>query len=176
MLTARHRQSGLTLLELCIAFAVIAILVVLAVPSFQHWLANQQIRNATEGILNGMQFARAEAVHRNVGVQLVLNSGSGWTVSALDNIAAAIQTRDAGEGSLNTTVTVTPAGADRITFNGMGWVITNNDGSNSITRIDVTSATLSGTEIRPLRLVVSSAGAPKMCDPAVAAGDPRACP
>ncbi|HVY04488.1 MAG TPA: GspH/FimT family pseudopilin [Burkholderiales bacterium] len=181
MLNTRPIQRGFTLLEVVVTFAIIGILIVIAVPSFQHWVANAQIRNAAEGILNGMQSARAEAVRRNVGVQLVLNSGSGWTINSLDNIGVAIQTRDAGEGSANSVVTTTASDgtpADRITFNGMGWIITNNNGSKSIGRVDVTSATLTGTEIRPLRIVVSSGGAMKMCDPnaAITAPDPRACP
>jgi type IV fimbrial biogenesis protein FimT len=71
-------------------------------------------------------------------------------------------------------VTITPLGADRITFNGMGWLATNNNGSPTITRIDVAS-TMVGTEIRALRVTVGAGGVMKMCDPAVAAGDPRAC-
>jgi type IV fimbrial biogenesis protein FimT len=176
MLNDRQNQRGFTIIEVLVTLGVIAILSVLAVPSFQHWIANTQIRNAAEGILNGMQSARAEAVRRNIGVQLVLNSGSGWTINSLDNIGVAITTRDAGEGSTNSSVTVTPAGADRITFGGMGWVVANNNGSNPIRQIDVTSATMVGTEIRPLRVVVSTGGAMKMCDPAVTSPDPRACP
>lgn len=175
MLTLR-KNRGFTLIEVLIALALVAILGTMAVPAFQHWTQNTQIRNAAEGILNGMQIARGEAVHSNTPIQIILNSGSGWTIAAVATPTTIIQQRDAGDGSRVASVAVLPAGADRVTFNGMGWLTTNNNGSNSITQIDITSSISSGTEIRPLRLVINSGGAMKMCDPAVATSDPRACP
>jgi type IV fimbrial biogenesis protein FimT len=175
MLSLRPHR-GFTLIELLIAFALIGILTVIAVPAFQHWIQNTQIRNGAEGILNGMQLARAEAVRRNVNVQLVMTTGSGWTIATAAAPTAILQSRVADEGSSSASVTISPGGATTITFNGLGTITGNADGSASITSIDVASATLSGTEIRPLRVVISTGGPPKMCDPAVASSDPRACP
>jgi type IV fimbrial biogenesis protein FimT len=175
MLSLRPHR-GFTLIELLIAFALIGILTVIAVPAFQHWIQNTQIRNGAEGILNGMQLARAEAVRRNVNVQLVMTTGSGWTIATAAAPTAILQSRVADEGSSSASVTISPGGATTITFNGLGTITGNADGSASITSIDVASATLSGTEIRPLRVVISTGGSPKMCDPAVASSDPRACP
>lgn len=177
MLGRHHnQQQGFTLVEIAIALALIGVLATLAVPAFQTWVHNAQIRNAAEGIVNGMQLARAEALRRNTPVELRMDTGSGWTITAVAS-GEEIQTRSASEGSSSATVTILPAGADRVTFNGMGWMASNNDGSPAITQIDVNSATLAGEpEIRALRVIVSSGGAMKMCDPAVAAGDPRACP
>lgn len=171
----RHDPSGVTLIELLIGIALIGILTVIAVPAYQFWIQNVQIRNAAEGVLNGLQLARAEAVRRNALVHLIFTTGSGWTISAV-LAGTEIQARSENEGSGSAAVTITPAGADRITFNGMGWLAANDDGSPSITQIDVTSATVVGTEIRALRVTVGAGGVMKMCDPAVAAGDPRACP
>jgi type IV fimbrial biogenesis protein FimT len=175
MLIRSHSQRGVTLIELLIGLALIGILTMMAVPAFQHWLQNMQIRNAAEAALNGMQLARAEAVRRNIKVQLVMASGASWTVSTVAT-AEMIQQR-AVEGSRNAAVTILPAGATTITFNGLGWVEdTNNDGSAPIAQVNVTSGLLAGTEIRPLRVVVSTAGATKMCDPAVVSPDTRVCP
>lgn len=177
MLSLGHAQRGVTLVELMIGFALVGILAVLAVPTYQHWIQNTQIRNAAEALVNGMQIARAEAIRRNAAVELALNGGSGWTVSTVLN-PVVVQQRDAQEGSRNAAVTVTPTGANRLSFNGMGWVIGNADGSASITRIDVSSATMTGPEIRPLRVIVTMGGITKMCDPATTlpTGDPRKCP
>jgi type IV fimbrial biogenesis protein FimT len=174
----RHKHDGFTLLEIVIAIALMCILTVLAVPAFQHWVQNAQIRNGAEGILNGLQHARAEAVRRNVVIQFVLVNQSGWQIAAASDPATILVQRDPGEGSSNALVATSPAGADRISFNGMGWVVANGDASPSLATMDVTSATLAGSEIRPLRIVVSTNGAPKMCDPSpsLAAGDPRICP
>ncbi|MGH8766587.1 MAG: GspH/FimT family pseudopilin [Burkholderiales bacterium] len=174
LMTSRHDQSGVTLIELLIGLALIGILLVMAVPAYQFWIQNVQIRNAAEGVLNGLQLARAEAVRRNALVQLIFGAGSGWTMSTVVG-GTEIQARSANEGSESATVTITPAGADRITFNGMGWLANNNNGSPTITRFDV-AGTMVGTEIRVLRVTVGAGGVMKMCDPAVAAGDPRACP
>ncbi len=177
LMTSRHDQSGVTLIELLIGLVLIGILLVMAVPAYQFWIQNVQIRNAAEGVLNGLQLARAEAVRRNALVHLIFTTatGSGWTISTVVG-GTEIQARSATEGSESATVTITPALANTITFNGMGWLATNNNGSPWITRIDVTSATVVGTEIRALRVIVGTGGVMKMCDPAVAAGDPRACP
>jgi type IV fimbrial biogenesis protein FimT len=170
-----HQPRGFSLIELLIGLALIGILLVMAVPAYQFWIQNVQIRNAAEGVLNGLQLARAEAVRRNALVQLIFTTatGSGWTISTVVG-GTEIQARSANEGSESALVTITPLGADRITFNGMGWLATNNNGSPTITRIDVAS-TMVGTEIRALRVTVGAGGVMKMCDPAVAAGDPRAC-
>ncbi len=138
-----------------------------------------QIRNGAEGILNGLQHARGEAVRRNMNIQFLLGNQSGWTITPASDATNIIASRVAEEGSNNAVVTVTPAGSDRITFNGMGWITNNGDSSPAITSLDITSATMAGnSEIRPLRVVIFTGGVPKMCDPspALAAGDPRICP
>lgn len=167
-------QRGLTLIEIAIALLLLGILSTLAVPAFQHWIQNTNIRNGAEAIQNGMQLARAEAVRRNMPVQLVLGTGSSWVVS-VPSTAVEIQRYENVEGSKTAVVAIVPSGADRITFNGMGWLATNNDGSDSITQINVSGAALSDSEIRTLRIVVSTGGASRMCDPNVTTGDPRAC-
>ena len=175
MLALRHRQRGFTLIEILIALSLIAILSIKAVPAYQHWIRNTQIRNGAEAKLNGMQLARAEAVRLNAQVQVVVGPDTSWAVSNAVT-GTTIQSRSGKDGSPDASITILPAGADRITFNGMGWINSNGNGSASITQIDVNSASYTGTELRPLRLVVSTAGMVRMCDPAVAASDPRACP
>ncbi len=72
-------------------------------------------------------------------------------------------------------LSIAPAGANRVTFNGMGWVVDNLDATPTIATIDVKSTVIPAPETRPLRVFVTKAGATKMCDPAVASPDPRAC-
>jgi type IV fimbrial biogenesis protein FimT len=92
-----------------------------------------------------------------------------------------IQSRSAAEVSPNAIVTITPSGvtppSTTITFNALGGVVNRNtDGSAPITRIDISNPAITSAVARPLRVVVSAGGSIRMCDPAVASADPRACP
>lgn len=167
-------QFGMTLIEIMITLAIMGILLMIGMPSFNTWIANTQVRTGAEGITNGLQLARAEAVRRNSNVSFVLGTNTGWTVTAL-NSGEVVQTRSEEDGSKNATVTVTPVGATTLTFNGYGRVTTNADASATITQIDVGSSTLSAAETRALRITLGSGGSVRMCDPALASGDPRAC-
>jgi type IV fimbrial biogenesis protein FimT len=178
-----------SLVEVLIACALVALLTVMAVPSYNTWLQNSQIRNAAEAFANGLQLARAEAVRRNTLAQLQVGPGTGWVVT-LALTGEQVQARPAAEGSASAAVVVNDLdgdgaaddAADRVTFNGMGWRIANVDASPPITQLDFSNPTGGicqhvdpDGEMRCLRVVVQAAGSTRMCDPAVAAGDPRAC-
>ena len=91
-------QRGFTLIEMMIGLAILAITIMLGVPSYTAWIMNTQIRNAAESVLNGMQLARNEAVRRNASVQLALDTQSSWTIS-VPSTAEQIQSRTYGAGS-----------------------------------------------------------------------------
>lgn len=80
----RFTQGGVTLIELMIGLAIVALVLFLGVPSFATFLQNTQIRNAAETTLQGLDLARAEAVRLNAPVrfQLVSDLTSGCTLSA----------------------------------------------------------------------------------------------
>jgi type IV fimbrial biogenesis protein FimT len=133
-----------------------------------------QIRAAAESMTNGLQTARGEAVHRNANVTFVLGNQSGYQVIYVDSsgVQTVVRTRSENEGSRTAAVAVSPAAATQVTFNGFGRVAANADGTASITQLDVTSASVPANS-SPMRVVV--ANDVRMCDPAVAAGDTRAC-
>jgi type IV fimbrial biogenesis protein FimT len=198
-------QRGFNIIEVLISLAVLAILVTLAAPSFTQWLQNQQIRTATDSILNGLQVARSEAVARNTNVSFqfmdglsstcaVSALGSGgillnqnWVVSVGDPSGACdkkigdtppgpvIQSRSESEGTPNTAATTTPGGATTVTFTPLGATTGNPDGSFSLQRVDVTNLVSAGAA-RPLRVVINPGGSLRMCDPIAVAPDSRACP
>lgn len=179
----RDGQRGMTLVEIGIGLVIISIILMLGVPSFADWIHNLQIRGAAEGIQNGLQTARGEAVRRNTNVEFVLTSpgttgGTGWTVRLLDGTV--LQSKPDGEGSATAVVSVTPNGSDTVTFNGFGRTPTtppaNADGSAFITQIDVDSSAMSAAASRNMRVQISSGGQIRMCDPNVAdTTDPRSC-
>jgi type IV fimbrial biogenesis protein FimT len=167
-------QSGFSLVELMIGVVILGILASVAVPSFQVWLQNSQIRNAAESIANGLQRARAEAVGRNIDVEFVLSADSSWVVKVASGVD--IESRSGGEGSKNVAVTVTPAGNTTVTYNNFGGrKPTNLDGSNPFDQVDVDSAVLTAAESQELRITLGVGGNVRMCDPNAPVGSPRAC-
>ena len=172
------RPKGITLIELMVVVAVIAIIALFGLPGFTVWLQNTQLRTAAEGVLNGLQLARAEAVRRNTNVEFVLSSpgnvgGTGWSVQLVDGTV--IQSKPNGEGSATISYNVTPSSSTKITFSGFGRNVDNADGTDALSQVDVDNTTFSASEKRVLRVVVVN-GQPRMCDPSVTTtGDPRKC-
>lgn len=169
-------QRGLTLIEMSITIAVAAILVALAVPSFKIMLANAQIRTAAQALHDGLQLARAEAIRRNERVIFAKGSQSGWSVS-IETGAVAVQARPSSEGSSAATVVVTPNGATKVTFNGLGRVWPNSDASSPITQldIDVPNTLIAPADSRELRITITAGGAIRLCDPNATAGVGMGC-
>jgi type IV fimbrial biogenesis protein FimT len=194
----RTGQDGISIIEILIGLAIAAIVMFVGVPSFTGFLQNTQIRNASEMTLSGINLARAEALRRNTNVrfQFVSSLTSGcvlsgnnlnWVVSLADPTGACdvapsdtvapqiVQKQSAQEGTLNVAVATT--GGSTIVFNGLGRVT-----GAGVTQIDFSSAngicehvSTDGT-MRCLRVLVSTGGQPKLCDPKVtAATDPRLC-
>lgn len=170
----KSRSCGFSLIELMIGIVVLAVLMGLAVPSFQIWLQNSQIRNAAESIQNGLQRARAEAVGRNTNVEFVLGAGSSWTVRLAGG--ADIESRPSSEGSRNATVAVIPAGATTVTFNNFGGVrATNADASVPFTQVELDTSVIAAADSQELRVTIGAGGNIRMCDPNAPVSSPRAC-
>jgi type IV fimbrial biogenesis protein FimT len=171
------RQGGVTLIELMIGLAIFGMLVMMALPSYTAWIHNTRIRNAAESVQNGLQLARAEAVRRNTDVQFVFGTDSDWSVSVVAP-AATVQSRSSAQGSAGVTVAKVPIDATRVTFNSLGRIAPNANGSASFTQadFDVPTSVLPAATSRDLRITVSSGGRIRMCDPSVTdTSDTRSC-
>lgn len=196
------RQRGMTMIELMVGVAIVAVLLMTGMPSFNLWIQNSQNRAAAESVLNGLQLARAEAVRRNTVVRFSFTDTTGlvaWNVgcaSVTTDCPATIQQRSSNEGALNARVGIsttevpvpTPSGhfstaiaagtglADGgvgVSFNGVGRVPSINVGTD-ITRADITNSAVSAA--RRYVLTISPGGQARMCDPAIAyANDPQGC-
>lgn len=60
-----RRQQGLTLLELVVTVAVLAILVSIGIPAFQSLVGQNRASSAANELQATLQFARSEAVSRD---------------------------------------------------------------------------------------------------------------
>ncbi|WP_308363768.1 MULTISPECIES: GspH/FimT family protein [unclassified Microbulbifer] len=81
------REQGLTLLELLITLAVLAILLAIGLPGFSTIIQNSRLAANTEELRSAIHLARTAAVSRNQRVTL-RNLGSwelGWQAFADDN-------------------------------------------------------------------------------------------
>ncbi|WP_280817503.1 GspH/FimT family pseudopilin [Variovorax sp. TBS-050B] len=194
------KQRGLTIIELVVTIAVLALILALAMPSIGTWMDNTRIRNTTEALQNGLLAARTEAIRRNQNVSFFLvtlndagtmdntcalstESGS-WVISVSSpagKCASAPSTTDApmivdrrtvrdGGGGVKVT-----ADNSMVTFNSFGRVVS--AAGASLTQVEVTGVK-DGTHYRNLRVNVTPSGAVRMCDPNVpstATTDPRLC-
>jgi type IV fimbrial biogenesis protein FimT len=173
-------QRGMTLIEVLIAMAILGVLVAMAMPVAGEWLLNAQIRTAAEGLQDGLQQARNEAVRRNTAVEFRLLAGTGWEVRLADTLAAnrILGSRPSSEGAPNAYLTSAPAGASIVTFDGMGRRLPANvDATPVLIGIcaDLQPSALAAARSRDLQLNISLSGQVRMCDPKVAASDLRFC-
>jgi type IV fimbrial biogenesis protein FimT len=182
------KLRGFTLVELMVAIAIVGILSSLAVPAFREMVANMNLRSNAESFSLGLQLARSEAVKRNSRTSFSFTGAGGWEVCASVSTAtpyacpsaSSLQIKDAKEAGQNVVIAPTPATASMSVFTGLGRQYTdansalnNPDGTPQLTTLDFSST---GGTSRTYRVVISSAGSVKLCDPTLPATNARACP
>lgn len=166
---AAHRAGrGFSLIELMVTVAVLAVGLALAAPSLSTQIANYRLRSAAEGVLNGLNYARAEAVRRNSNVSFTLDAGgAGWTVAQVSP-ATTLQTRANGESPGVTAASTTSSLS--VTFTPTGLV---NTSGTRLSQVNF-STSVTGAETR--RIDIFGGGLIRVCNVAITtAGDPRRC-
>lgn len=81
--TLGKRAKGFTVVELMITLGVIAILTVVAVPSFNSMINSNRLTTASNEIVAALNTARMEAIKRNAYTQFCSDSGSINTTDTL---------------------------------------------------------------------------------------------
>jgi type IV fimbrial biogenesis protein FimT len=167
------RELGISLIEVMIAVLIVSIVVAKGLPSIMDYIRNDRIRSAAEEMRDGLHTARMEAIRRNSTVNFVPDR-TGWSVvlpGAGGDPDETLLERPAraAEGVL----TATASGAN-VAFNGSGRL--NAAGEFTVDITDSNEAcTADGGGARCLRVAVAPGGMIRMCDPALAAGNPQAC-
>lgn len=196
ILDSHNRQQGFSLVELVVVIAIMGIVMGVALPMYQTWIRNTQIRTAAESIQNGLQLARTTAVQRNQAAQFIFTAanpvssngsaaavatGPNWMVRLSDATLAAadrfIQGRAATDGSRNVQINTSQATyaftslgrIDPLALTGtVTWPIT----------IQVTDPNLTTSDVRNLNIQIQVGGGIRMCDPKLTLtkpNDPQAC-
>ena len=195
-------RGGFTLVELLVGMAIVAILLALGVPSIAEYLQSAKMNSAAQSYLTGLQLARSEAIRRNLGVQFVLTdtainpgvenaavaaaNGQNWIVRWFDAASATsrlIEAKSAAEGSASVAsppaVTIAGVGAPTpfagvVAFNGFGA-----PAGGDAFQFDVQNpqggACAPAGPMRCPRIIVTTGGEVRLCDPVAVAGDSRAC-
>jgi len=196
VLTRASSQRGISLVEILISIAIVAMVLAMAAPSSLTWIQNLQLRNAAESALSGIKMARLEALRRNttVAFELTDSASTAWRVCFYDLVSQAcstaqdpIATRSASEGSPNARYGVETAFTSFATpldpgvgvpalvaFDSLGRVSPASPAN--IARIDARNPVLDPAVERRLSILVGIAGQVVMCDPAlVKATNPQGC-
>lgn len=91
-------QSGFTLIEMMVTILIAAILMMVGIPSFTHFVINNRMTTEANSLVTMLQVARSEAVKRNSSVYIGSTSGDeNWDqgyVMFLDNGNNAYDTGD----------------------------------------------------------------------------------
>ena len=184
--------AGFSLIELMIVLSVLSILFAVGMPAFGRLLHDIEIRGSAEGLRAGLQKARTEAVTRNALVRISFSNVSGrpgWTLGCVSSSLRCPATISSYSANADTQIRWGAARSDDqiavstalaagnrlpsgVTFNALGaapGVESNADAS----RIDVTHAI--NEQARRLVLMITAAGAVKMCDPSAASDSVLRC-
>jgi len=78
-----RRHRGLTLIELLVAVAVLAVVVAVAAPSFKSLIEVQRLRSINSQLITDLQFARNEAVTRGALLRVVFDTNANVTCYSL---------------------------------------------------------------------------------------------
>ena len=124
--------EGFTLVELLVSIAVLAILLALAVPSFQNMIMNNRITAKTDALSAALNYARNIALTQNVNVLAcpfsAVNSTacggnwqSGWIIVSQPASGAAVLFQSNAAGPNDPSVSAT---ATNVTFDTRGLATT----------------------------------------------------
>jgi type IV fimbrial biogenesis protein FimT len=71
-----HRQSGMTLIELMVALAILGILLAIGIPSLQGMIETEAVRGHVNTFFSTLRYARSEAIRNRAQVVICPSTSS----------------------------------------------------------------------------------------------------
>lgn len=126
-----NKALGFTLIELLVTIAIIAIIAMIAAPSFSNTLANQKLNSSARELFSTLTQARSQAVLLNKEITVTLNS-------TLTNTQTELYWSPASGNSLTA-----PATVPTLVFQANGTLKSNSSGDPFVnTKFEICSAKL----------------------------------
>lgn len=153
-------QKGASIIEIMTSIIVMSFLMAIAAPHFAAWISNIKVRNISESAYFGILQARSEAIRRNQYVYFEIQNDTSWSV--ITENGNVLNNKSSQESSQGVSLGFSPNNSKRVTFNGSGKVTTNQDGSLSLSILNIdTSLIYEG--ITPLQIRINSGGGSLLC-------------
>lgn len=173
------QSAGLSLIEILITVAILAIISAIGIPSYTTYVTNSRVHSVSADIRNGLQQARMEAIKRNATTSFCItsSSGSGWKTVAGNDCSTGTQiaskTSSGGEVS---DVEWSP-GTLSVSFGADGRIRTASGSATGtgLTTIDVYWKKICAEDCVRTRVEISPGGMIRSCNLSLADGDPQAC-
>lgn len=176
----RVSKKGLTLVELLVAVAILAVLLAVAVPAMNDWLMAQRVVSTTAQLVTDLNYARSETIKLNRSIRVTFNSDASqscYTVHTTGTVTGQCSClRGANSACLNPTTGAAIAGLTELktvsvpTNSGVSIastpVIIQFDAPTGLVANATTlAANVSGGSARQLRAVTNATGRPASCAP-----------
>ena len=181
-------QQGFTLIELLVTIAIAAVLLMVAIPSFEAFRRNAQLTSASNSLMAGLNAARSEAMKKGTNAMLapltaggswnggwiVFSFGAGNTSQAFDAATDSVVLRQEALPSYFAVTGTSPANGTSpyVMFDASGYPKLKAGGFGATT-INLTRTDLSGTEqlAQTRRIKVAATGRVRACKPVSATDD-----
>jgi type IV fimbrial biogenesis protein FimT len=140
------KSKGFTLIEMVIVIAVMAILVAIAVPNYNSFMARKRVDGAVHQLFTDLMGARMQAISQNSRVIVQITSGTGYSIIKDLNGNGVVDTGETGSSK-----SILPNYYD-VTITATFNPVFNSNGTGSNLVITISNSSLTKT------LTISTAG------------------